>query len=102
MPEIDVGSLLSIYMKSLSDFPSASSSVFLCILLFTFRLKTGLEIGVDPTDLLPRDAELKRSDFLWSFLSFFFMVIMDAEYRSERREPGSDISNQTNCEPETS
>jgi len=39
-------------MKSPSDVPSASSSVFLCILLFTFRLKTGLEIGVDPADLV--------------------------------------------------
>ena len=29
------------------------------------------------------------------------MVIMDAEYRGERKEPGSDISNQTS-EPETS
>ena len=53
MPEIDAGSLLSTYMKSPSDVPSASSSVFLCILLFTFRLKTGLEIGVDPADLIP-------------------------------------------------
>ena len=103
---IDAGSLLSTSRKSPSDVRSASGSVFLlCILLVTFRLKTGLEIGVDPADLHPRDVALKRSDLLSSFLSSFlsvvFMVIMDAEYRGERRRPGSDPSNQTS-KPETS